>query len=803
MQVEISNLEKRIVWMRGAAVFSLLGFVWLFVMLGEDGERSKRENLIYLPYANTTAIHQQQAKRRVALPLAREDAGQGVVRYAVNLQTSAAEQIACAELLGIELYSSSDQLEIIRARLTIGGPGRTIAYSSSQSHRMPGGGYLELAKEDIAANVPTGDQMGKMEIWAKGVNDLSVFLQLAEDRPVSPLLWTNLQEPLDDCHTGSVWGWQQYDNKQLPKFSHAQLLAHMWGWGVGGSPAVYALCAAAGVFWLLGVMCMVYPMFAGAKIAAMLPALGCGLLTISIVIVFAVITPPFHGPDEADHFLTYATIAGKAGLADDALSLANAGHFERIKRRPEEKFTSINVERSRKDPWAHYIQIDLLNRSPLAAIVWKFASCLVSQIKVGTTLLVLRLISGSFVAACLTIALTIASYALRSKTIAPWLAAPFVMIPSVGYFSVMISNYPLLIGGYCMQFVACGMLWADFPTGKMQNRSSISAGILAGAGLGIAFCAAANAVAAMAFWIMILAGYFLATQINSGDTETPWKSIRCLCGSLLASFYSVCFVVALASPQNSFIPVEVITHVPLMKGNGIVAEILLSVAFGVTILASSFFGAKSGQYLKGKQWIMKCHLALIVLFVWLVAMAVSPRNTAVSNVNCSFSERPPLATYVHEVCGAFIAGFFPGQPDEHVVSYFWRSLGWHDCRLPYWIMDVLRLAVGFGLLLFLTLSLQKHSFPSRATFALGSVLALVTCLIVIAAMYYTFGINVNGRYIIVAFLFAFVLASEGYRGLISRIFVTQMGSAVVAAGLCVLAGALQSASWVAILNRYF
>jgi hypothetical protein len=792
---------------RCAAFLSLIGFVYLFTLLGTDAKRSGRQHFFYLSYPENPAIGQQQYEGRLRADLKKQDLSGELARFSIELQTEAVRQFAQARKVAFELAAPAGIFEVESARLKFHNTLNSITFELRNPQSLSNGGFVELEGSETRMPDFAGLQVAKLEIEARGAETIALVLQRPEKQDSFPsLVWAAFSDPAKGVTTGAVSGWLEYRNSSFPSFTRAQLLAHMWGWGVSRSYIIYGLAAACGVLWLVGVFLMVCPScFAGSVARFALP-LGCGLLFLSTVGVFSIITPPFHGPDEPDHFLSYAAVSQQSNLPSDALDLAGQGHFERIKRRANEVFTSANLQTPRADAWAYYISPTDPGRSPLANVSWSLLGRILDGFGPGVVLLCLRLAGGLFAALILTTALAAAAWAAPRWSLSFWSSLPALLISPIAYYSAVLSNYPYLIGGYLMQAVGFGVLWAAIDAVEKTGRLEKVGAFLAGAGLGISISSADNAIAAIGFWSVFIPAYLMARDLRQDRVSAIGASIWEFLSVLLSSFLCILAFVALLTQQKIFLPAALkqqFTRMFPVAGHNTVAEWLLVFMFCAGLSGACFVGCVVGRRLRRVEFAPAAlRVSLLLLAVGLVTLLAIQPDQSSCRADFFAPNRPSLFAYVQSVAASFAKGFAPGEVDEVVVSYFWQRLGWLDCFLPFWSMETLRLLIGAGVLVLVLTNVFWTGRSAQFFLTIGSAAALAVCLGITAAAYYAVGVDVSSRYLIFCFLFVATVAFEGYRRLSEYWPHETIRPYASAAVVCLLSATFQSTAWGAVIGRY-
>jgi hypothetical protein len=454
----------------------------------------------------------------------------GIFEHTLEIQSSSREIFVQMTELGLDL-SATSEWKLISANLTFyefEGNQEAIKFATQAQKKQKKNSSIVLSVVSASQKSNLIPLKGLLVIKAVGAPELSIWSHKSAERPVSPILWTqmpNTEEEKGEANYASLDGWFRYNEVGVPDYSKAKLLAHMWGFGVDGAQRIYGLSGGALLLWILGLGLILAPQLMRKAIPNYLAnAFGCSLLFISICLIFAFIFPPFHGPDEVHHFSGYAEVSGKVGVVSNSLEIANLGSFPRIHRKNTEKFTSIDVAIKNQVAWPpdttnHYF----VGRSPLGMAIWKGVKGFINAQNAGLAMLQLRIINGLFVGLCLLLALAVIGSIFPAKNLVSWYCAPLLLIPCIAHYSTVVSNYPFLIGGYVIQMVVLGILWASLDSPISNARQLAKTGALLGLGMSIALCSADNALATLPFWGVILPA-FLTTRKFSEAYQTTFDT---------------------------------------------------------------------------------------------------------------------------------------------------------------------------------------------------------------------------------------------------------------------------------------
>lgn len=792
-----------------AFLASFMGFGWLLLSLHHEGLKTRTERLYYLPYQLGQAERQIQEQARVPIKLQTSEIEPGVYEHTLKIQSSMGERITQISEMGLEL-SAPSEWSLISADVTFqGNEGieKTPDFATAERKKLGTKSSILLRAMPGAQKANAGLERGLLRIKSAGGRDLSVWVQKSKGKPVSEILWTLLLNTEGDPVYASLSGWFRYSEEAVPNYSKAQLLAHAWGMGVSGNRVIYVLVGIAFLLWISGMGLLLVPDLIAKVIPRFLTeAIGCSLIFGSICLIFSFIFPTFHGPDETNHFFTYTKITGKESIEKGALELANKGCFQRIHRRADNKFVSRDALEIRNEEWPHYGSHHYpLDRSPLERVCWKKLGKIMPHENAASVMLQLRIINGLFVALCLLLALAVAGSIFPMRHLAPWFSAPVLFIPCIAHYSTVVSNYPFLIGGYVIQMVVLGILWASMDSSKNSNRNLAKTGALLGLGIGIALSSADNAMVTLPFWGVILPVWLLARRHSDELQPTGMKDSVVLLGSMLGTLILFCIALAPVSINHSFLPGMTSTKLAQLlpvSGSQFFAGIGLVVSYSAALFAFTSLVCMVGPKIWKLSWRIPWRTAGFVVLAIITITLMLWKAPPVPEIDLSRGGNTTAIKYAFVAVGSFADGLFPGQADGMICGSFWRKLGWLETDLPAGLMEVLRNATGLGFILLMFASLRETSVKGMGVFSVANILALVACLMAIGVLYYTVLYNVNSRYILVAYLIAAMLASEGYRRFLSESHATKSHFSIASSCICIVAMGIQSWSWITILNRY-
>jgi hypothetical protein len=793
-----------------AYMATIVGFGWLLLSLHHEGLKTRTERLYYLPYQNYQEGVIKQSEARVPLRMSVREVESGIFEHTLEVRSSSVESLARMSELGLELSSPSDWA-LISADLTFQenqATKKSSIFSTSEQKKQGTNSTILLKSIPEAQEANPGPERGLLRIKSTGAPELSVWVQKSSGKPVSEILWITVPNTEGDSMYASLSGWFRYAERGVPNYSKAQLLSHTWGMGVGGDKTIYTLVGIAFLLWISGMGMLMVPDLIVKVIPRFLGgAVGCTLIFGSICLIFSVIFPPFHGPDEVHHFAGYIESSGRENLISNSLEIANLGSFHRIHRKNTEKITSIDVAINKHADWPpDTANPYIVGRSPLGMAIWKGVKGFINDRHAGYAMFQLRVINGLFVALCLLLALAVAGSIFPMRHLAPWFSTPVLLIPCIAHYSTVVSNYPFLIGGYVIQMVVLGILWASLDSSQISDRNLAKIGTLLGLGIGIALSSADNAMVTLPFWGVILPAWLMARRLSEGLQATGMKGAIVLLGSMIGTLILFCIGLAPVSINHSFLPGMTSTKLAQLlpvSGSQFFAGIGLVVFYSAALFAFTSLVCMVGPKIWKLSWRIPWRTAGFVVLAIITITLMLWKAPPVPEIDLSRGGNTTAIKYAFAVIMAFADGLLPGECSGMICGSFWRKLGWLETDLPAGLMETLRNATGLGIILLMWASLRKCSVKGMGFFAIANILALVACLMAIGVLYYTVLYNVNSRYILVAYLFSALLAAEGYRRVFSGNNTTTSGISLSAACICMLAIGIQSWSWITVLNRYF
>lgn len=785
------------------ALLSLLGFVFLLISLSRSGQGSRDQPFFQIPLDENPEA--ASVRNKTFLPIKLAETKNGVNRHTLQLQSNAGDWLLASPTISILLVSNWKVGEVLSGKIVF-----TDRISGKESARyvVKRGSLIQenrklvfVRKKAADIALPTKEQNVRLEIVNRGAPDLGLAAQFSEDKPFSDALWSPMTWN-GKAGVASGFGWFG-SSEEFHAISKARLLAYTWGFGPDSGGVVYSVIFSSAFIWFLGLLALI-PIGSSGKIFSenLAAAAGAGLLFLSIGLVYSLLFPPFQCGDEADHFLNYAGLNKSADLTRDALELANKGHFERIKFRTDERFASEDIGFPMQGDWAPHIEQGGLNRSVVAKTIWSFADSIIVTPNSGLALLCLRFLNVCFVSSCLTLSLVLMTWGLGSEKISALMAAPVLLTPSVAFFSIGVSNYPFLVGGYVIQAIGLGAIWAESSNKQNNHRRALVTGALIGFGIVLAIGSADNGIFSIGFWGGLVPLYWFSRGLHTEDLPNEIRNWLFFSCALVASLLIAWLVVGCGTGDFHILPPAMTAFIEravpgtFLKELG--AQTLVFAGFSGSVILLSLVTLGIGSRLHHAPGLHLGRNAIILILFVAAFFVLLAKSSRIPDFNTT-----PILEYILNVEYSFFEGFGPGKSDWLVTQSFWGEFGWLDTPMPEVLNNMVRYTAALGLLLLLISTLRKSQCFHGAGFFLSNLLSVGVLIACVASGYSFVHYGVNGRYLLGPYLLLLVPACEGFRRLSNGFVVGPGGPMIPGSCLCLLGMAFHCTAWLSIIHRYF
>ena len=383
----------------------------------------------------------------------------------------------------------------------------------------------------------------------------------------------------------------------------------------------------------------------------------CGAIAfLGLGLMYSTLVPPYHAPDEPDHFFAFLTETAPE-LLGDARRLAQIGYFEEIRSHPHTKFKP----EWRGRPSSHEMAPDftatvMSARAPLTTWMWRKVSQLIFTRDVGKQLLFLRVFNAMLMSLAVGIGFAMTAWfagtvsgdrgccagdakpprresnsrRVKSKVrreksqsensksgdsaVPAFRIAPLALLiaPTLPFFGMQVSNYPMLIaGGIVATAAAMGVFFGG-------RRDMWVGAVLGGSGFWMVFSGRAGFV-----YLAILLTAVLAATVTDGSRPASskewWRKRLSALGFwvLFGAVFVLMAYVLKGAFSLGFILDKLVPDLPASWQPG-VAELLLS-PWVLPVIPAVFFMLDS--LLSLAQWVRfprKPRLARLMAAPWCI-----------------------------------------------------------------------------------------------------------------------------------------------------------------------------------------
>ena len=549
-----------------------------------------------------------------------------------------------------------------------------------------------------------------------------------------------------------------------PPASRVALLAYLWQMEHKRDLYFWVLLAAA----MFGAGTLLFPWQASMESEYLSDAakagLGAALLFAALGLIQLIVTPPLFGTDEPAHVLSYHLWMSDNDAADRTAELGRRNHAIRMLWRPAQKFTTADMNNPYKrfvdSPNTMYTRPGARSASALA--MWRVSQRFVFGNSAANMIFRLRLVSLASVAGCVGLAAALLAGTGAAGAPTGWIGLGLLLVPSLPYYAMNVSNYPLVLGAGILVAAAVGAL---------INQSAVSGwiGLYLGAGASLAFFSSASCWPLAAIVLCAVTALALRRLVVVPDGESMvnlnfWFSL-----AVGLSIFAVFSTPQFRTQQSEYAALALrnvgIHSVPPYLGTvWLVCGILACVEWVCSFFATegtARIGAFFARFGSIFAWALIA-VAVANLFVRPTEMDALPeavphwefhvgRARAVPPADADFA-RPPLPTPKHYAATAVKAvgsSVGIGYHDYLIEKLFWLAGGSIETAAPNWILSCLMALMVAGLAgLFFRIAATRNS--PRLLQVLFTLAGLALCLILTAVGSIVSPANpsLHGRYLI-------------------------------------------------------
>ncbi len=720
----------------------------------------------------------------IAVPLTRTQAEDGNYRYRLEVTEFFRTNLTSAESVAFRLEISDEDGPTDRLR-SAPVPASELRFESSTGGHLfsapdgpiRSGNLVEFRRVSFGTNAASGTNAYTLSFRSQAA--VRVGLRCNGGAARSPgdfrpdvwpgILSVGLPAQKEDPPGLKRWGFPQgsYSTQsQIPPPIRVEILRRWWGFE---TPALWWLGFATSSF-LLWAACSLLPtrtprsdwQTGPTRVVA-----GAFLFSLALSADFALVAPPFQGPDEASHLVSILRWRGTPGQVDEYLRFGHSTHAARLSSRPEQKFTAADLEAPQD--WFVFSVSDMDSnvpmRSALATRLWSFAWSLWGDHPVPSMLIGFRIFSA--VVVCLMIG--VAAGLTGPGFTRPLCIFLLLFAPSLTWFAMTVSNWAFATG---LAFVAVGSL-VRIAGG---NRDGV-AGFALGLSMGLALQNSATLITWVSGLSVTLLGIAAWGKTETGRSIIDRKALTLWTSITLSS--GLCAMIG--TPQHDLLMAKwaaklgrvSATELPwwLVWWGGLILAGTIGAgveAFSswlrLRLLSKSAAEARSPffqrfrwvpltAFLGWQLWNLATPTPILPpmkepLPSWEFQARLGLPSMSVDNwrdTQWRLKEWPYVGRTIAAVAGSFGIG-----DHDHLTSVlFWSYIGYNDVWLPDALISLLVAIFGLGFLGWLIpQSTVKYGYdPGTVIFwFLGAIVCLG--LTAAASAFSEFSPSIHGRYLI-------------------------------------------------------
>jgi hypothetical protein len=600
----------------------------------------------------------------------------------------------------------------------------------------------------------SGRTSGKLELAVriKGPGEVAVWT-FVPPTGVSDPDWIVVSQP--GTAVGGVRPVVRGTSFDTPPPTHLRridLLAYMWQLSARPTWLWLLLLASFGLA-LTG--SLIFPMWrlpealAGVRVSAAGRAgVSAFLFATALAVTYAVLVPPLMAPDEPFHLLGFAALNGDSKVTSGTADWTKLTHLDRIRFHGNQHFRPEDIGRPwpTSDPYLGATAVQV--RSGTATAYWRLLGHLIGDRSPQQTLLAIRL-ANALVFGLAVGAATALGIALTSVAYPQLLCFPFLFVPTLPFFAMMVSDYSILCATYVL---LAGSLCVMFLDGARAHWVGLPLGLFAAAML------AANR-SSWPMTVVILVALLTRVLLGTRDTRKPlntalifWIGLG-VGSSMFSLLIEKAFLNEMAAQLRVVLPrategrwVSALTHPGVLVGGAMIAAMVEIALHTVRMRAAALLGGRSAVVTT----IAAGALAVAVLVSLLGSLAGTPPHVPMiqrPNAQTFVPNPPSRHAYVEDVVTTALTVFRLREPDLFLYTSFIGGFGWLDTVPPTPFLIGLAVATGIALaVLAMQLALTKNR---RRTVWLYAFLAgSMAAVVLYAVSCYAMPVNLHGRYLI-------------------------------------------------------
>ena len=708
----------------------------------------------------------------------------GQSTYRLRLAASQASKLLQQPEIRLRVADYEKTRTIVSA--AISAPAANCGYSARTGERFPSNGALLFVRREACA--PVSDDA-----------HLELILTIQLDRPGPIGVWTSEAPPprpgmeifITDRSSGNVARdvvGSAGRSDQSESMSRLALLNYVWQvsqstWWLIASFVIAATLVAIGVFVLADTRIVSGETSISTRTHS---AIGAACVALAFAVGYACAIPPFQAADESHHFAGLAAFLGTPELDVEATHLSQVGHVDQIRFHPEEHFNPSDVGHLGEALTVGIVPDADVRGTGVFAVWYVFAPLLRGR-GPAETLLTARVLNALVFSA----AVGLFVYLVAAFTPSRWPMLdvfPILIIPTMPFFGMQLSNYAPLCAAYIVIAAAVSILAWDGP------QSWVAGPVLGGAWAGAILLSRSALPLAPLLLACVLARLTFhrdGRRESAGTVIAFWVGLSLPCAVALA---------LLPGPLRELVERALALTAGTHERGAVAALpwILIGAAVAGAMVEMRWRTSEGQRQERVDRFVIR------VAWVGAVLVGVS---MALSLFISYPGAPPPDQAHVTSpgryVAGMLLAGFTMFRfrhPDFMTSTSFWGAFGWLDTILPEWAVTTLAVSSGLALSATLVWIARKRRGPSGAVFLL--ILGLVAGFALSAfSVIRTTPAALHGRYLLGIYICLLTLCWHFLPQL--SFAMTPRTRSIVLSTCALVTVTIHAWSTVTILNRYF
>lgn len=637
----------------------------------------------------------------------------------------------------VQLLTVAAPVTLLSGELRVAGT--DCVYRTPPRQRLVNGGYLPFKRVAPCEAQAQDWQELELTLAYLGPGQIGLATYFVAPARVDPR-WMLLTPPQsDNKHPIPVVRGRYSDDLGGPQPRRIDLLGYVWS----SKPPWW--------IWLVVVVALATIAFGVTLASPALPAslasaaAGVGCTALALGLLYSVLVPPLQAPDEPDHVLAFAQVAGRPQLADSLAALARRGHFDRIHFRPAERFRPIDIAQPSTTTWnndvfAHTVE----SRSMTTWMWWKVLAPVAGHRTAAEAILIVRMANALLFAVMMAAAAALLRYTTDSSIATPHLVTwSLLLIPTLPFFATHVSEFAVLASSYVLLAAVITALFLDGDRGHYLGLplGLGAACILAGGRSGLPFLATIFAV---------LAGRVLLGSPDARSAGNPVKVLVFWGG--LALGLMVFPLLSTPEFRGGLWPADARKVPPWFQS---FAELFRRNPWSLGALVPVGFAGEVVMTWCRQRLPRAGNAVHMIVTSGCVAIAAAIAGTLLLSLviqlpTVPFREMTPVTSvqmYIFDVLKTTTTSFRLAGHDNLLSLSFWGAFGWLETTLPVPVLNIPIASTAlamFALLHHVARSPSTRPAVWLGLFGTGWILTMV----LYAMANFFLGRNLHGRYML-------------------------------------------------------